>query len=103
MDYIKEIKQGADVGYGVKCSIHPQNREGCVGKNGIDKNYTIEQVILLARRMEEKPNIIIKAGKNAKWYLKKCAAEDIQMECEKQQEWRPKSVARCTMYIIEQE
>ena len=103
MNYIKEIKQGSDVGYGVKCGIRPQNCEGCVGKDGIDKNYTLEQVILLARRMEEKPNIIIKAGKNAKWYLKRCAIEDIQMGCEKQQKWRAEAVARCTMFIIEQE
>jgi hypothetical protein len=48
--------------------------------------------------MAEKPNIIIKSGLNGKWYLKRCPANDIEGEIEKQQDWR--DVSRSTMYII---
>jgi len=102
MEYIKEIRQGVDAGY-TSSNIHPANGEGRVGKHGLDKDLTIEQVILLARSMEEKPNIIIKAGENAKWYLKRFSKENLPSEIEKQQQWRAERVARCTMYIIENE
>ena len=98
MEHIKEIRQGVDVGYGVTACLHPANGEGRVGKNGIDKTFTIEQVIGLALKMVEKPNIIIKAGTNAKWYLKRFAIEDLPSEIEKQN-WRDTS--KCTMYIID--
>ena len=42
-------------------------------------------------------NIIIKAGKNAKWYIKKCDYSNINNEIEKQR-WRDTS--RYTMYIL---
>lgn len=48
--------------------------------------------------MEQKPNILIKAGPNAKWYIKKYDPRVIEEEIEKQS-WR--DVSRCTMYIIE--
>ena len=99
MDYIQNIerKAGVDVGYHGSV-IHPIGREGCVGSRGIDKTYTFEMVLELAYKMEVKPNIIIKAGKNAKWYLKYFQKETIQEEIEKQR-WRDTS--RCTMYIID--
>jgi hypothetical protein len=100
MEYVKEIRQGVDAGY-TSSNLYPSNGEGRVGKHGIDKGYTLEQVILLARSMEEKPNIIIKAGENAKWYLKRFSKENLPSEIEKQQQWRAERVARCTMYIIE--
>jgi hypothetical protein len=53
--------------------------------------------------MEEKPNIIIKSGKNAKWYLKRFTMEELPSEIEKQQQWRAERIARCTMFIIENE
>jgi hypothetical protein len=96
MEYIKEIRHGVDVGY--SSNLHPANGEGRKGSQGIDQNFTLEQVIQLARRMEEKPNIIIKAGKNAKWYFKRYSMEDLPAEIEKQQ-WRDTS--KSTMYIIE--
>jgi hypothetical protein len=53
------------------CSaIEPLNRDGCVGKAGIDKKFTLEQVAPLT--YEVGANIIVKSGKNAKWYLKWC-------------------------------
>ena len=98
MEYIKEIRQGVDAGYGANCNFHPANGEGRKGKHGIDQNLTLEEVIALARKMEEKPNIIIKSGEKAKWYLKRYTMEELPAEIEKQQ-WRDTS--KCTMYIIE--
>ena len=97
MEYIKEVRQGVDAGY-TSSNIHPANGEGRVGKHGLDKDLTLEQVILLARNMEEKPNIIIKSGKNAKWYLKKCAPAAVEREVG-QNNWR--DVSRCLMYVID--
>jgi hypothetical protein len=97
MEYIKEVRHGVDAGYGIHCSLHPANGEGRKGKHGLDQNLTLEEVIRIARSMEEKPNIIIKAGKNAKWYLKRYTMEELPAEIEKQQ-WRDTS--KCTMYIL---
>ena len=99
MEHIKliERRMGCDVGYH-SSNIHPINREGCVGKNGIDKTYTFEMVLNLAYRMPQKPNIIIKAGPNAKWYLKRVERESLEEEIENQS-WRDTS--RNTMYIID--
>ena len=96
---IAQIRIGTDVYYGNKYNLHPANGEGRVGKSGIDKNLDIDQVIELAYNMPEKPNIIIKAGSNAKWYLKKCPKDEIEREIEKQKNWR--DISKCTMYIIE--
>jgi hypothetical protein len=99
MEHIRmfEKRIGVDVGYH-SSNIDPINREGCVGKNGIDKSFTLEKIIELAYKTNEKPNIIIKGGPNAKWYLKRFPKEEIETEIEKQK-WR--DVSRCTMYIIE--
>ena len=79
-------------------NLRPVNGEGCVGrKNGIDGRLSLEQVIELASKMVEKPNIIIKGGKKAQWYIKQCPVDEI--EGEKYGEW--KDVSRCTMYIID--
>jgi len=93
-----QIRNAADVGYS-NDNIDPINREGCVGKSGIDKDYTLDQVMYLAYKMKPKPNIVIKAGKNAKWYLKSFPTEQIDDEIEKQTRWR--DVSRSTIYIIE--
>jgi len=98
MEHVKNFEKriGCDLGY--HKNIHPKDGEGCVGKSGINKKYTLQQVIDLAYRMEEKPNIIIKAGTNAKWYLKKFTPDIIEEEIIKLKRW--KDVSRCTMYII---
>jgi hypothetical protein len=93
-----EKRKGADIGYN-NSNLHPANREGCVGKSGIDKTFTLERVIALAYQMVERPNIIIKAGVNAKWYLKRCPIDEIEREIENQKNWR--DVSRCVMHIIE--
>ena len=97
MEHIKSIekREGCDV-YGA--NIHPIDREGCVGKAGIDKSYTLDMVMKLAYKMDDKPNIIIKGGKNAKWYMKKIPLNKIDDAIEKQK-WK-KDIHYCTMYII---
>jgi hypothetical protein len=99
MEYVRNYEKrfGVDVGYH-SSNIDPIDREGCVGKRGIDKTYTFEMVLQLAYKIEDKPNIIIKAGPNAKWYLKKCPKELIEHNSDKQK-WRDPS--RCIMYIID--
>lgn len=99
MNYIKSIEKrnGVDVGYHTSV-LEPLNRSGCVGKRGINKNYRLEEVLELAHEIDA--NIIIKAGQNAKWYLKKFDREIIDQEIEKQS-WRDTS--RATMWIIEWE
>ena len=98
MEHIKRIEKrsGVDVGYH-SSNIQPIDREGCVGQSGICKSYTFEMVLELAYKIDNKPNIIIKAGKNAKWYLKYFQTDTIESEIEKQK-WRDTS--RYTMYII---
>ena len=97
MENVKNMKKmiGVDVGYH-ESNMEPLNSVGRLGKNGIDKTFTLQQVIVLAHQVNA--NIIIKAGKNAKWYIKRFNIDDIQYEIEKQQ-WRDTS--RATMWIIE--
>jgi hypothetical protein len=97
MEKIKSFKKmrGVDVGYHSSI-IEPLNSMGRKGKAGIDKTFTLEQIFALA--YEVKANIIIKAGANAKWYLKKFDIKTIDKEIEKQK-WRDTS--RYTMWIIQ--
>ena len=99
MEHVKfiEIKKGVDVGYH-NSNIEPINREGCVGKSGIDKTYTIEMVLELTHKISDKPNIIIKSGPNAKWYMKRVEKDAIDEKVQKQK-WRDTS--RNLMYIID--
>ena len=99
MEHIKsiEMRNGVDIGYH-NSNIDPIDNEGCIGKSGIDKSFSFENVIEIAYKMDNKPNIIIKAGKNAKWYLKYFSKDIIEDEINKQK-WRDTS--RFTMYIIE--
>ena len=104
MDFVKTIEKrdGADVGYH-ESPIHPADGSKDalkrVGKHGFDKTLTLDDMIGIASRMEERPNIIVKAGKNAKWYLKRFPTDTLDAEIEKQQ-WRD-GVKNCTMWIIE--
>jgi hypothetical protein len=98
MEHITKLekKMGVDVFYGSKHNLEPLNGVGRVGKSGIDKTFTLLQMMELAYAI--KANIIIKAGPDAKWYLKRCNVEDISTEIE-HQSWRDTS--KCTMWIIQ--
>ena len=99
MEHVKliEVRKGVDIGYH-SSNMEPIDREGCVGVRGINKSFTIDMVLELAYKMDNKPNVIIKGGPNAKWYLKRFQKEVIDEEIEKQK-WRDTS--RCTMFIID--
>ncbi len=101
MEHFKHIEKrcGCDIGYH-ESNLHPIDREGCVGAAGIDKSYTLSMVMNLAYKMPDKPNILIKAGKNAKWYMKKFPPDKIDEAIEKQK-WR--DTTRSTLYIIDWE
>ena len=101
MEHVKQFqkRQGVSVGYGPSTNLYPANGEGRVGAEGINKEYTLIQMIELAYKMEQKPNILIKAGPNAKWYIKKYDPSVIEEEIEKQLSWR--DLSRQTMYVIE--
>ena len=90
-------RTGVDVGYH-SSNLHPADDEGRVGASGIDKTFTLQRVLEIAYKMDERPNIIVKAGPNAKWYLKRFSQELIENAIQ-QQEWIDTS--RCTMYVIE--
>ena len=95
------IIQNADLKWGK--NLHPADGEGRVGKQGIDAKYTLDMVKAIAYRMPEKPNIIIKSGENAKWYIKECATDEIDREIEKTRicGWGKTKINASTMYIIE--
>ena len=101
MEYVKNFqkRRGVDAGYH-ESPIHPVNGDLRVGKRGLDKNLTLVQMIEIAYNMEQKPNILVKGGPNAKWYIKKFDPSILDSEIKKQS-WRDTS--RCTMYIIEWE
>ncbi len=100
---IKDIKRRP--GEDVECkNLRPVNGEGCVKtNNGIDGTLSFEQVVELAFKMPEKPNIIIRGGNGKRknnppqWYIKQCPIDEI--EGKKYGVW--KDVSRITMYIID--
>ena len=100
MEHITQVEKriGADLGY-QESNLHPENGEGRVGKSGLDKNLSLERILEIAYKMEKKPNIIIKAGPRAKWYLKRCPKDLIDVEIEKQRNWR--DISRSIMWIID--
>jgi len=102
MEHIRHFHKriGCDVGYH-NSNLHPADGIGRVGISGMDKHLTLVQMIEIAYKMEEKPNILIKAGVNAKWYIKKVNLEHLEDEIDKQRKWR--DISKCIMYIIEWE
>lgn len=95
---LMETRIGVDVGYH-ESNLRPANGEGCVGADGLDKTLSLGRILEIAYRMDPKPNIIVKAGPRAKWYLKRCPRGLIDAEIEKQRSWRDTS--RCIMRIID--
>lgn len=83
-----DLKKGSD--------LHPEDGRGRVGKSGFDKNLKLNDLLEIAYTMNNpRPNIIIKAGKNAKWYLKFCMTEIIDEKI------ASNGPSRCTMFIIQ--
>jgi len=105
MDHFALIvkRRGCDVG-GKNTNMHPVNGEGCVGVDGIDKTFTLERLIDIAYRTPGKPNIIVKAGPNAKWYLKNIPPHLIEEKIQetKRSSWH-KDIHNRVMYIIKWE
>ena len=94
---LMQKRLGVDVGFNGSCH-HPANGEGCVGKRGLDKHLSLERILEIAYEMDTKPNIIIKAGPRAKWYLKHFPKDFIERAIEKQK-WR--DISSATMWIID--
>ena len=97
MEHFTSIQRrdSTDLGF-ISQDLEPLNGVGRVGRSGIDKTFKLHQVIELA--YEIKANIIIKAGPNAKWYLKRCPIDKLEGEIAKQA-WR--NTKRSTMWVIE--
>jgi hypothetical protein len=98
MEHFKNIERrdGVDIVY--KKDLHPEDNKFRVGSSGFDKNLKLNDLLEIAYTMNNpRPNIIIKAGKNAKWYLKYCSFDKINEQIEKNK-WRDSS--RCIMYIV---
>ena len=97
MNNLKKIEKiyGVDIGFN-NSGLTPVDKTFCIGKSGLDKNLNLEQILIYA--YELKANIIVKAGKNAKWYIKKCNKNQINIEIKKQK-WR--DTKRYTMWILE--
>ena len=89
-----EKRKGVDVGkIGSSNLSHPDFPDS---KKGYPKIMTLNEILNLAKILDA--NIIIKAGDNAKWYIKKVPKENIEEEIEKQK-WR--NTKTYTMYIVE--
>ena len=103
MNNLKNVRihHGADVYHrNNKYNLHPENGESCVGKYGIDRSLTFEQVLDLCRRHSLKPDTITKAGAKAKWYLKRCAKGYIEGEIKKSRAGSD-CVRRYTLYELD--
>ena len=102
MEHFERIQKnrGCDIGRGN--DIHPEDGTGRVGKSGFDKQLQLNDIIEIAYTIKNpRPNIIIKAGENAKWYLKYCDLSQVDEKIQQTKKWRDTS--RATMYVIEWE
>ena len=71
----------------------------CVGKNGFDKELSLETVIEKIA-MPKRANLIVKMGPNAKWYVKKITAEEAHDTLKKGKKYCVKSPSsKC--YVVE--
>ena len=98
MDHFTKIEKRLGCDIGRQNDLHPKDGKWRVGKSGFDKTLKLTDMIELAHTMENpRPNIVIKAGKNAKWYLKYCEVDKIDEQIKKT-EYR--DCSRSIMYII---
>lgn len=99
MEHFRNIERRDGVCIGYKDDLHPEDGRGRVGKSGFDKTLRLNDIIDIAYTMENpRPNIIVKGGPNAKWYLKYCEEDKIDDKIEKTK-WL-KQAKMCTTYII---
>ena len=94
-----EKRIGVTVGYNDKSPYDAAEHEGRMGKHGFDANLSLAKMIEIASRMEARPNVIVKAGENAKWYLNRVPPDSIDAEIDKQR-WRENS-RNSTLWVIE--
>ena len=102
MEHFKNIEKrvGCDIFWHDK-NLHPNDNTHRVGKSGLDKTLKLSNIIDIAYEMNDpQPNIIIKAGQNAKWYLKYCSIDKLEEEIEKANWNGKRDNSRVTMYII---
>ena len=99
MEHFRSIQRrdGVDVGYH-ESNLEPLNGVGRFGVGGIDKTFSFERMLELAHEINA--NIIIKAGPNAKWYLKRCPVDEIEGRIANQARWR-NGTFRYKMWIVE--
>ena len=90
-----EKRTGVDVGY--HDNIQHPNYPNTSKTIGYPKELSLEVMLKLAKDVDA--NILIKAGKNAKWYIKRYPKEEINSRIQKQHTWRDTS--RCTLYVFE--
>ena len=97
MEHFTNIEKRCGINIGRCDGLHPSTYRR-VGKEGYDKNLKLIDMIEMAYTMDNpRPNIIIKAGKNAKWYLKYCIPDKIDEKIEKN---KYRDCSRFSMYII---
>lgn len=100
MEHIQKIekKVGVDIGWN-SFNMYPEDGEGRKGKQGFDETLTFERMLGIAYRMNPRPNIMIKGGLNAKWYLKYFPEELIEHEIGITTKWK-KNIPHNKLYII---
>jgi hypothetical protein len=68
-------------------------------QQSFDKNYTLDEMYQIMWLMEIRPNILVKSGKNAKWYVKWIDPTTIEYRIAKQKKFR--NLKGYVMWIIE--
>ena len=92
-------REGSDLGHLIYPADGSKDAEKRDGARGFLKTLTLGEMIGIASRMEERPNIIVKAGLNAKWYLKSFPKERIDEEFENNR--TREGVKNCTLWVWE--
>lgn len=74
-------------------NLRPINYKSCVGKS------TLQRMLEIAYKMDDKPNIIIKEGFSGKWHLIRSPKDLINESIEKQKIWI--DISQSTIWIID--
>ena len=76
-------------------SLYPVNNKDCVCRSAF---LSIERILKIAYKMDEKPNIIIREGSGCKWHLIRSPKDLIDSSIEKQRRWI--DISRSTIWIV---